>query len=356
MHYPWDYMENSSPPERSPPNHRAWLSTAYTALLCLGIAVFLWLLQQDTSFLRLLGVSLCIGMSINVTLMLLREFVERWLHPALAAIVLTALGLSAGLMLGGGLVLGHPLYFFSGDYTTVIFGVFFGIVGFVVVNTRQRLADAREELANLRAEQLARQREFLETELKLLQAQIEPHFLFNTLSNVVGLVRSNPDAAEKTLLNLSTLLRSSLQRTRADAVSLGEELEIVRAYLDIQSIRMLDRLRFTVDVEDPALLSWPLPPLLIQPIVENAVCHGIDPAESGGRIQVTVKREGQRLLIRIADTGVGIGSGSSIGEGTGLTNVRNRLGRLYGDQAEIEFRENSPSGVVVDIRIPEPAP
>jgi sensor histidine kinase YesM len=350
-------MENSSPLDSSRKPGRAWLSTVYTAALSVGIAVFLWLLQTGSSFPAILGVSLCIGLSINSMFMLFRERCEQFAHPLVVAMLLTGTGLGIGLLLGGALVLGVPLYFFSDNYATIIIGVFFGIVGFAIIGSRERLADAREEVANLRAERLAREREILETELKLLQAQIEPHFLFNTLSNVVGLVRSDPEAAEKTLLNLSTLLRSSLRRTRAEAVSLGEELEIVRAYLAIQSLRMQDRLEYTIDVaDDPALLNWPLPPLIIQPLVENAIRHGVDPAEGGGTVSIAASRDNTGLNIVVADTGVGVREAGSGGEGTGLSNVRSRLRGLYGEGAGLDFRDNTPSGVRVEIRIPEKSP
>ena len=360
MHYPWGYMENVSllhdtvatPGRRFSPG-RSWMSTVYTVALCIGIALLLRLVGVSTAFPPTLAVSLCIGLSINTTFMVLRKPFERLLHPLLVAILLTSLGLCVGLMLAGWLVLDDVLYFFGGSYTSIIIGLFFGVVGFAIVSSRESLAEAREEVAKLQAERLARQRELLETELKLLQAQIEPHFLFNTLSNIVGLIQSNPDAAEKALLNLSTLLRSSLRRTRADSVSLGEELDIVRAYLEIQAIRMQNRLEYRIDLSDQSLRDWPLPPLIIQPLVENAVCHGIDPAEHGGCVSISASREGSGLFIVIADTGVGISHGSGRGEGTGLSNVRNRLQGLFGAGARLDFLDNEPSGVRVEIRIPE---
>jgi LytS/YehU family sensor histidine kinase len=332
---------------------RALTSTVYTTILCVGIALLLWLIGVSEPFSAALGVSLCIGLSINASFLLLRAPWERLLGPPLTAIALTGVGLGIGLTLAGGLVVGDFLYFFNDEYSSIILGVFFGIVGFTIISSRERLAEAREEVANLRAEQVDRQRELLETELRLLQAQIEPHFLFNTLSNVVGLVRSDPEAAEKTLLNLSTLLRSSLRRTRAESVSLAEEMDIVRAYLEIQAIRMQNRLDYRIDIdEDETLLNWPMPPLIIQPLVENALRHGIDPSERGGSVAIRAHREGADLKIVVADTGAGIGDGGSAGEGTGLSNVRDRLRGLYGDGAGLEFLENDPSGVRVVITIP----
>ena len=333
------------------------MSTIITLLLCLAVAVLLWLLGISRPFWVSLTISLCIGLSINTSFLLLRVPCEKLIGPLLSSVVITSIGLAIGLTLAGGLVTGNWMYFIDGRYTSIIIGVFFGIVGFMIVSSRERLAETREELANLRAEQAARERELLQTELKLLQAQIEPHFLFNTLSNVIGLVHTDPDAAEKTLLNLSTLLRSSLRRTRSESASLAEELEIVRAYLAIQGIRMRGRLEYQLDIEDDsATLNWPLPPLIIQPLVENAILHGIDPSEQGGTVTVAARREADLLVITITDTGVGISAGGSGGEGTGLANVRDRLHGLYGEGASLDFEENTPSGVRVTIRIPGQEP
>jgi sensor histidine kinase YesM len=358
MHYPWVYMENMSPARQTTTE---WTSLGYTVLLCLGIALLLWLLGVTGGLGSTTVVSLCIGLSIHLVFIIAREWMEQYLPAYLAPLPLTAVGLPIGLMLAGTLLFAQPMFFLSDDYGTVILGVFFGIVGAAVIGTRERLVVAQAELAALRVEQEVRQRQLVETELKVLQAQIEPHFLFNTLSNVIGLVHSDPQAAEKTLLNLSTLLRSSLQRTRRESATLAEELEIVRAYLEIQAIRMQQRLRYEIRGAGPesaaALRDWPLPPMLIQPLVENAVRHGIEPAEQGGLVDVSVRLEADGLRVLVADTGVGIdpdGSGSP-GTGTGLSNVRSRLRALYGDRANMAVSENEPSGVRVELFIAGPA-
>ena len=125
------------------------------------------------------------------------------------------------------------------------------------------------------------EKEFLASQLKFLQAQIEPHFLFNTLSNVVGMIHTNPVDAENTLINLTKLLRSTLERTRDGESTINDEVTLLRAYLDIQKTRMQDRLSYSINVQSECELLT-LAPLLLQPLVENAIIHGIEPAESGG--------------------------------------------------------------------------
>jgi LytS/YehU family sensor histidine kinase len=207
-------------------------------------------------------------------------------------------------------------------------------------------------LAQADADRARQEKLLTQTELKLLQAQIEPHFLFNTLSNIAGLIHSDPDAAEQTLLNLTTLLRSSLKRTRADATTLKEELEIARAYLDIQAIRMHGRLRYTIK-SDPQLDLCPLPPLLVQPLVENAIKHGIDRSEEGGSIGIAVRATGNQIEIMVSDTGSGINPDAPVsGTGTGLKNVRERLRALYQGQATLTLTENQPHGMMATLCLP----
>jgi signal transduction histidine kinase len=336
----------------------------YTTVFCVAIGLLLWFLDVAEPLTSALTVSLCIGWSINLTFIAVGDSTERLLPPYIASILLTAVGLGVGLFAAGTALFRDPLFFYADNYGSLVLGVFFAIVGISIFGTRDRLIAARAELAVAESQRQTQDKLLLETELRLLQAQIEPHFLFNTLSNVVGLIHKDPTAAEQTLLNLTTLLRSSLQRTRAQSVTLAEELIIVQAYLEIQSIRMQGRLRYEVlpaellestNPHQGELGAWSLPPLLVQPIVENAVKHGIDPAEEGGQIEVKAGVEGERLVITVSDTGVGIvanGAGGKAGSGTGLSNVRHRLQALYGELASMTITENRPSGVVVRLSIP----
>ena len=209
-----------------------------------------------------------------------------------------------------------------------------------------------EEQARLRAEQLRREegaRRLAQAELKLLQAQIEPHFLFNTLSNVVQLVDTDPPRARRMLLDLTSYLRGALHRTRAGAITLGEELELVRAYLEIQAVRMGPRLSFTIACPEP-LRGLALPPLLLQPLVENALRHGLEPKPGGGTVAVTAAREGDDLVLEVKDDGMGLDPRRPAG--LGLANVRARVEGGSGGRGAVLLRPGVPQGLCVRISLP----
>ena len=189
----------------------------------------------------------------------------------------------------------------------------------------------------------------LDARLRSLQAQIEPHFLFNTLANVSALIDSSPQKARQAVDRLSDYLRTSLDRMREGATTLGQELDSVRAYLEISSVRMGPRLRWEIDAGNtPA--AFPLAPLLIQPLVENAVRHGLEPEVSGGTVSVEVRRREQALVIEVTDTGRGMTETS--GTGLGLANVRERLRALYGPDARLTLEQNDPKGLRARLEIP----
>ncbi len=200
---------------------------------------------------------------------------------------------------------------------------------------RRRAAEA------LQAETLAR--------LSLLQAQIEPHFLFNTLANIHSLIQEDPDTASLILEQLNEYLRTSLRRTREPTSTVGEELELVGFLLAIAEARLGARLEYTISVP-PELRSAPLPPLLLQPLVENAVRHGIEPAVAGGKIRVEVRRMNDALELTVHDTGVGLNADAP--KGVGLANVRSRLASLYGANGKLEFYANAPRGVIAKLIVP----
>ena len=333
------------------------VSYVYTALFCLGIGVTNWILDYGVTFWDSLIVSLCIGLSINSMFVFFQDACETYMSPYVAAIPLTAIGLLVGLLLAGAVVVGDPLFFFTDNYTTLVFGVFFGILGFILFSTRARLMETQARLAAAEIEQERQARLILQTELKLLQAQIEPHFLFNTLSNIAGLIHTKPDIAEETLLNLTTLLRSSLSRTRQTETTLKDELDIARAYLEIHKTRMQGRLEYDIDTPSVDIEDFPVPPLLVQPLVENAIKHGIDPKEAGGTVRVSVESDANELRINVSDDGDGIAStqsstGQSSTGGTGLANVRNRLSTLYGPKASLSLRERPSGGVDAELALP----
>ena len=186
-------------------------------------------------------------------------------------------------------------------------------------------------------------------EIEGLQRQLEPHFLFNTLATIRGLGRSDPATGRHLLSNFLDFVRSSIARADATSTTLGEEAEIIEAYLNISAVRMGARLAFTLDV--PAdLRPLRFPRLALATLVENAIKHGLEPAPGGGRISVTARRDGAFLEVSVTDSGVGFTG--ELGNGIGLTNVRRQLQVLHGDKARLILQERQPCGVSAAIRIP----
>ena len=203
-------------------------------------------------------------------------------------------------------------------------------------------------LARVRLETETQEKMLVQSELRLLQAQIEPHFLFNTLTNVVALIQPQPEAAERMLESLTTLLRSSLDSTRSLETTLADELDVAEAYLSIQSMRMPGRLSYTIE-HDPSLDDVRLPPLMLQPLVENAVKYGIESRQSGGSIHVTTQVRDECVEIRILDPGPGMDAHSV--EGVGIGNVKARL-RAAIEGASLNFVPRPEGGLETLIVLP----
>ncbi len=209
---------------------------------------------------------------------------------------------------------------------------------------RQKEAFARDLSAEM-------ERQALDAKLRLLQAQIAPHFLFNTLANVQALVEAGSPHAAGVLRSLIAYLRAAVPRLDEVAVTIGQELDLVQAYLQLMHTRMPDRLDYSVQAEEETL-SLRCPPTTLLTLVENAVRHGIDPSESGGRIDISVEQQGRRCLIRVEDSGVGLGQSATPGTGTGLAALRERLRLSFGGDAELRLGEREPRGVRAEIDFP----
>ncbi len=188
------------------------------------------------------------------------------------------------------------------------------------------------------------ERRATEAQLRLLQAQIEPHFLFNTLANVQSLMDHDLPKARRMLASFTDYLRVSLGSLRKERSTLGHELQLARSYLELLQDRMEDRLRFDI-VADPGLLQQPLPPLLLQPLVENAVVHGLEPSIEGGRVQVAARVTGGQVVLEVLDDGRGLGApvrASAKGQGMALENIRQRLWAQYGSSARLDIEAAQP--------------
>ena len=199
-----------------------------------------------------------------------------------------------------------------------------------------------------RINRLMVEKQVAEAELRLLQAQIEPHFLFNTLSNVLSLMENQPDQAKIMLTDFIHYLRLCLSATRAEFNTLGREMELIKAYLNLFQMRMGERLKYQVVIPDD-LIETPIAPMLLQPLVENAVKHGLEPMIDGGEIRVSARIGDGFLNMEVADTGDGFIKNPP---GVGLGNVKERLASLYGPKARLYFEENRPRGLRVVIEIP----
>lgn len=263
--------------------------------------------------------------------------------PMIAIVLVAAtVGWYGGSLLGG-LILGIP-----GQPTSIGMNAAVGFLaltlaagfgGTVYFSTRERLA-ASEKLA-------------AEARLKLLTAQIEPHFLFNTLANLQALIATDTTRAQTMLAHLDQYLRASLTAARSESATLGEEFSLLNDYLEIIAIRMGARLAFTLDL--PAELArHALPPMLLQPLVENAIRHGLEPKIEGGHVQVKAHQEGAQLVFCIADNGLGLSRSAShtAGTGLGITHVRERLAATYGRAARVDIHDNPAGGATVTLRIP----
>jgi LytS/YehU family sensor histidine kinase len=213
---------------------------------------------------------------------------------------------------------------------------------------REREAQARNLALAFELEREQLERAAVDARLALLTAQIEPHFLFNTLANVQALVESGSPQAAAVLRSLIAYLRAALPRLHeAGLPSLADELALVRAYLELMHMRLPDRLRFEIDIA-AELMALRFPPMALLTLVENAVRHGIDPSEDGGTICVGGQFDDQgRVRLWVADSGVGIAE--STRTGTGLANLRGRLQGLFGASAQLDLSEQSPSGVRAEI-------
>jgi Histidine kinase len=339
---------------------------AWSLALNTTIATVLWLVASGTgSWWQVWVHSQCIGLSITALsvaatqLPWVREPASPWLRVALF-VPAAPLGFLLGHALARRL-LGLPTVYWHREMlgpgvllTTVLATALAAYVYF----TRERLAEQRA--ARARAEQLV-----ATTELRLLRAQLEPHMLFNTLANLRALIGEDPAQAQSMLDSLIVFLRGVLAASRQERHSLEQEFAQLTAYLQLVGIRMGERLQWQLDLP-AALRVVQVPPLLLQPLVENAVKHGVERQVGAGRIDVSAAREGGFLVLRVADTGAGLtshlaGANESNGASYGLAHVRERLRSAYPANgaavgsptgASLSLLPNSPRGAVAELRIP----
>jgi sensor histidine kinase YesM len=259
----------------------------------------------------------------------------------------------AGMDGGSAQTLGRVILVYLGKRAAFNSLVYAGMVALQHMDALYRRYAERERATLQLETRLAR------AQLEALKIQLQPHFLFNTLNTISALLRRDPEAADRVLTRLGDLLRLSLQHSGRQEVMLRQELEFVERYLEIQQTRFQDRLRVRLDA-DPEALDALVPTLVLQPLVENAVRHAIEPRAAAGRLEIRARRENGHLTLQVADDGPGIGGGGPIdgasipvtGSGIGLANTRARLEQLYGAGHRFSLANAAEGGLVVTLELP----
>ncbi len=242
-------------------------------------------------------------------------------------------------------------YFFKNVFLSLfVFGIVFGVPIIYFFASREKIIESQKQIQDEKIKRLTVEKEAAMTTLRLLQAQIEPHFLFNTLSNVISLFEIDTEKAKQMLIDFNEYLRISLQRTRQEMITLKQELALVRKYLDIFKIRMGNRLSYEID-DQTGMTELPFPPLILQPLVENSIKYGIEPKVDGGDITIQCAIRKNTLIIEISDTGRGLDEDAD-NAGVGINNVSQRLENIYGNKAGLTLKQNHPSGIIAMIKVP----
>ena len=234
--------------------------------------------------------------------------------------------------------------------TFIVLLILTGIIVKVVLGSKKK-AETRAQVATATAADEGLKRQLAEAQLKMMQAQVEPHFLFNTLASVDFLIETDPPRASRMQKNLIAYLRSALPQMREGSTTLGKEIGLCRSYLEILKVRMDERLQFAITVPQ-GLTSAQFPPMILQSLVENAIKHGLEPKAEGGSLTLSADIANGNLRVTVADTGLGFGAGSRPGTGVGLANVRERLAALYGGRARLVVETNTPAGTIATIEVP----
>ena len=332
--------------------HFSWQAFAIIVLVNTGIAAVYWIEDPRPFWHPLVSVQ-CDGLAIAYCVNAAAPWASA--TPLRRLMIAVAIGATIGILLtilfkGYSIpyVIEHQKTFMLNYVAAFFNGVFVSL--FWVLKYRE--TRAAEALHKAEAERHLLSKHAVEAELKLMQAQVEPHFLFNTLASVQFLTETDPPQASRMLGHLLAYLRAALPQLRRASTTLGQEVELAEAYLNILRMRMGPRLEFAIHVPE-ALRTHPFPPVLLISVVENAVTHGLEPQADGGRITIAAGRDADRLVVTVSDTGCGLsGNHSPPGQGVGLANLRDRLTALFGTRARFSLEEAAPRGAKATIEVP----
>ncbi len=323
------------------------------ASLAAGLALRIWTVNP---FFELVAETLLFGMGVLFAPTLAGVWRQRLLSRRTAQLLAIVVGaVLAPLTFKLLSAHGEPSLFF--DSVPIVRGYVMLTMGGAVIGTlvalgalyRDRDAQARAEALQFALERETLERQAANARLQLMTAQIEPHFLLNTLANVQELVESGSPRAAPMFRNLIAYLRAAVPQLQREAATLGDEEQLLRSYFDLMLMRMADRLTVSIDI-DPDLRSIRFPPMALLTLAENAIKHGIDPACEGGVIHIGARRlDAGTVQVWVADTGVGLAA--SAGMGTGLSNLQARLKAFFGADASLTLSEQRPHGVRADLRL-----
>jgi signal transduction histidine kinase len=338
----------------SPPLQLPWKSALTVCGVSSLIAVLLALMEGHyDAFPSELLLSNAIGFSIWLAIETIRRVSHARVGLPSALFMAVPLGIIVGAKFAAWLGAYDVLAVWTHDpikqWKSISLSLLFAGSASVFVSVSVNAANYRAELETERRRSAEASRSQAVAELALLQAQIEPHFLFNTLAHVQSAIDEEPAVGKAMLEHLIRYLRGTLQRSRRPTYALGEEQSLIESLLAIAAIRLGTRLRYAVSFAE-TLRDVTLPPLLLQPLVENAIKHGIEPSLDGGEIEVHGELVDATLVFRVTDTGVGLRDTAP--EGVGLSNVRARLASLYGDRGRLTLQRNHPRGTVAELHLP----
>jgi signal transduction histidine kinase len=315
---------------------------------------------DDHDFRENLVYSHCIGASIWLLIegaqyALMPNPKQQWRRLYLIVPASVALGYALGLYLAPLLLQQPGAAMWSAPARPVLGYLLVSMIAGGVLSyyfmSREQLASASQERAQASAQAEAAQRHAAESRLVLLQSQLEPHMLFNTLANLRALIATNPAAATEMLDRLIAYLRATLSASRDTSHTVRAEYERLHDYLELMAVRMGQRLQYALDLPEE-LAGLQMPPLLLQALVENAIKHGLEPKVEGGKVTVRARHANGRMTLEVQDTGVGLPQGGSVRDGFGLAQVRERLATSYGAKGAIELEGAEAGGTRVRVSFP----
>ncbi len=342
------------------------LKTMFNAFLInIGIAIILFVIFENASFknqfitTQFMGLNICFF--IYVSEFLLQKFYSEKFNKTwiFMRFITDIIGVFIGIISGAIMFI---LYFKQASFINIdiemikglVYGgmLFGGIVCYIAgshLYYAGKIDFAEKKIDKEKIKRISSERNAFETKLKLLEAQIEPHFLFNTLTNILELMDTNVDKSKNMLMDLSCFLRSSVSRIKKGRNTLRDEINIIQAYLNIFKVRMGVRLTFNINITDE-IMDMSFPSMLIQPLVENCIKHGLGKKLNGGEILVNGKKEDDIVVIEIIDNGDGMRE--NFLPGMGLKNVMERIDLLFGDKGRLILNKNLPQGLKAIIQIP----